>query len=365
MVYISNIGTAPDGQTLTVNWRPVDGDLGITSTGTSFAGAPASGTVPGGNNGTGTISYTITPPAIQAAELSSNPFLEKTSQLEFTVTKDGSDETKSVTLRQIAYNLVPGNVDGVLDTSPQNQTINVRSNFDWTITAVADGDDILQNEGALEGTTRNANTGAGNPLTVTLQPEASNGSKNGKTATITFTSLIDGSTWDITITATDALYVGMFGGALTRTGNEWQFPNKLYIQAKDQSSGLRWGPTNDKTDVTDYWDGKGNTLALYQLSSTKYPAAKACFEKNSGYASITGETDANYVWYLPAQRQLMAAWVSYYSFDDAKPLSAFYRSATEDDASAAWVVYFVNGGTNYNDGPKASSLPVRCVREGN
>jgi hypothetical protein len=253
----------------------------------------------------------------------------------------------------------------VLDTSVQDKIINVRSNFGWTITAVADGDDILQNEGALEGTTGAANTGAGNPLTITLQKEAANGSKNGKTATITFTSLIDGSMWYITITATDALYVGMFGGAVKVIGtNEWQFENKLYIQARDQSSGLTWGPTGDNTGVRDYWDGKGNTLALYQRSSTNYPAANACFTKNSGHTSITEKTDANYVWYLPAQKQLMAVWVSNNSFDAYK-LSADYRSATENSTMYAWNVNFGDGAThNYND--KATpSLRVRCVREGN
>jgi hypothetical protein len=167
------------------------------------------------------------------------------------------------------------------------------------------------------------------------------------------------------------LYVGRFGGALKRTGNEWQFPTKVYIQAKDQSSGLRWGPKNDDTAADSYWDGKGNTLALYQLSSTNYPAAKACFEKNSGYASIT---EKDVVWYLPAQNQLQAAWVSNNSFDGAyKPSSVYSWSSTEYSSysSSAWIVSIGSGSiSDYSNGftnshEKDSSNRLRCVREVN
>jgi hypothetical protein len=162
------------------------------------------------------------------------------------------------------------------------------------------------------------------------------------------------------------LYVGRFGGALTRNGNEWQFKNKLYIQGRDQGGAnktYQWSSNNDDTDVRDYWDGNGNTLKLYnrwKSTTNNYPAALACFTKNG---TVTNETDPNYLWYLPAQRQLQAAWVSNYSFGTYKPSSANYWSATEFNAIAsyAWRVAFGDGATGITTKP--TSNPVRCVRE--
>jgi hypothetical protein len=355
-----------------VNWKPINGDLTIVNTAiganafSSSSGVPALGTttVTGGNGGTGTKTYTIEPPAFTTTELSSNPF-EKASLLTFTVGDGVSYETKSVMLRQMNYALLPTAVEYTLNGGTQSKTINIRSNFGWTITNVSDNHGILVNANGLRGITRNANTG-GNPLPITLQSEKD--SNIGKTATITFTSQIDGSTWDITITATDALYVGMFGGALTRNGDEWQFQRRLYIQRQNQggtSKTYKWGPENDDTSVRDFSDGKGNTLELYNRANN-YLAAEACFTQNSNYTSINAVGHANYVWYLPAQKQLLAVWVSHYSFDDAYKLSsslALYWSATEVDALNTRTVTFISGSSGYSG--KGSLRLVRCVREGN
>jgi hypothetical protein len=366
MVFISSIGTAPASQMLTVNWQPVDGDLVVTSTGTDFAGAPASGTV---NNGMGTISYTITPSAIQPEELTADPFLEKTSQLTFTVTRGASVVTKSVTIRQTAYNLVPGNFDGLLDTSPQNQTITIRSNFPWVVSAISDIDNILQNDNNLMGLEREANTGLGSLLALVLQSESYYASKNGKTAVITVESRIDNSTWDIPITIVEPLYVGRFGGELKQHADgKYRFERTLYIQGRDQHGFYAWGPETETTNVNDRWDGKGNTLALYNLSNN-YPAAETCFTKNVSYTSINNVTDANYRWYLPAQKQLLTAWISYNSFDAAyRPSQPGYRSATEsteNKALYAWVVAFNRGLTSYTYKGNNNYYRVRCIREGN
>jgi hypothetical protein len=268
-----------------------------------------------------------------------------------------------VTIRQTAYNLVPGNFDGLLDTSPQNQTITIRSNFDWVVSDVSDSDDILLYENSLTGTEREANTGLGSSLAITLQPESSYVSKNGKTAVITVESRIDNSTWNIPITIVEPLYVGHFGGELKQHADgKYRFERALYIQGRDQGT-CTWGPTNDDTPADSPWDGKGNTLALFQRSSTNYPAANACFTKNSNYASITGKTDSDYQWYLPAQMQLQAVWVSHNSFDAAhKLLYTYYRSTTESSTSA-WLVIFT-GNTGYTSTfNKTYAQRVRCVRE--
>jgi uncharacterized protein (TIGR02145 family) len=97
--------------------------------------------------------------------------------------------------------------------------------------------------------------------------------------------------------------------------------------------------------------------------SVTHPAANACFEKNSGYASITEKDDL--VWYLPAQKQLMAAWVSYSSFSSTLS-GGSYWSATEDNgnnrSSYAWLVSFSYAYTR-NLTYKTNTFRVRCVRE--
>jgi hypothetical protein len=182
-------------------------------------------------------------------------------------------------------------------------------------------------------------------------------------ATITLRNLTDNnSTWDIPVTIAESLYVGMFGGAVKVVGtNEWQFEKMLYIQVRTQGN-YTWGPVGENTGVRDYSDGKDNTLKLYNRANN-YPAAEACFTKNSNYTSINAVGHANYHWYLPAQRQLMAAWVSHNSFSTAYKLSTvLYRSATEYDASYAWHGHFGQGATTSSN-DKAYLAWVRCVRE--
>jgi hypothetical protein len=74
------------------------------------------------------------------------------------------------------------------------------------------------------------------------------------------------------------------------------------------------------------------------------------------------EDDLNYRWYLPAQRQLQAAWVSNNSFGTYK-LSARYWSATENTAADTWYVNFGDGYTNSNNKATSNLNRVRCVRE--
>jgi hypothetical protein len=168
----------------------------------------------------------------------------------------------------------------------------------------------------------------------------------------------------INVTQEGLLYVGRFGGALLETNpDEWQFEKALYMQGQNQggtNATYQW-----KTEVTStpgtrsYLDGKGNTLAMTRTGTT-HSAATACFEKNSGYASIEEKDDPNYVWYLPAQKQLQAVLVSHNSFG-TKLSGANYWSATAADAPAAWFLSF--GDSRTSNTSQRFSYRVRCVRE--
>jgi hypothetical protein len=322
-------------------------------------GAPATGTI---NNGTGTISYTITPPAVQLGEIRVNPFMEKTSQLTFTVTNGVSSETKSVTLRQIAYNLVtdvPATYPLDDLDNPQNNTITVYSNFPWEVSSVTDNDGILLNKDYLITITKEANTGVGNPLPITLQPESLNASRTGRMATITLRNRMDDSSWDIPVTILESLYVGMFGGELTNTGGVWQFKKALYIQNTDESMSIAWSTNAEELQGgTDYMRGKANTWTLYN-NSYNNPAATRCIDKNG---TVTNEMASNYRWYLPAQKQLQAAWVSLNSFHAAYRPSDVYLSSSEGADVYSWRVNFSVDGNTFNF-IKTNVARVRCARE--
>jgi|GEM_PF-6798460 len=182
------------------------------------------------------------------------------------------------------------------------------------------------------------------------------------TATITATTEDGGKIASCEITVTDAtiegaMYVGYFGGELVKSASGvWKFTRKLYIQDRDESTGIEWATESSATNVTDMMDGKGNT---WKLRSADYPAANLCFEKNS---NVTGVSDLNYIWYLPAQNQLLATSVVYNSFE-TNEIWGPYWSATEVYPSSTW---YVGGNSIYgvfNVQDKSSVLRVRCVRE--
>ena len=157
------------------------------------------------------------------------------------------------------------------------------------------------------------------------------------------------------------LYVGMFGGELKEDPitHEWQFERPLYVQCADASTGIQWQTTTAETFITNKWNGRGNTYDLYNAGTT-HPAANLCFAKNSGIITYTDITDysSDYIWYLPAQNQLMACWVIQ-TFSS----NYFYWNSTEYTTltTNAWNVHFSDGLTYY--GIKTNISRVRCVRE--
>lgn len=368
LVFASSVGATVTPQTLTVNWQPKGADLAITNapvgTNVSFSGSgvPATGTVAAGNGGTGTKTYTITPPAFTEAEVdeqTGNPFLEKVSKIDFTTTNGISFANASIFLRQINYNLLTDVKEDYMPNG-QDETLTVRANFGWTITAVTDDDNILKNNGShLIGLIGGNNTTTGNTLSFTLVAGNLNNTKSGRTATITFKSLRDNSTWPVDIR--EALCVGYFGGNLVKKGDYWQFERRLYVQNVDESTSITWSATTGKLNVTDDTNGKLNTYNLYKSGVTT--VADVCFKKNNNYTNITGVTHTNYNWYLPSEKQLIAAWVAHPSFNsNYRFRSSFYWSSTEYSATLSWLVKFSDGNT-INQNKATATYPVRCVRE--
>ena len=166
------------------------------------------------------------------------------------------------------------------------------------------------------------------------------------------------------------IYVGRFGGELKMNAlGEWEFEKDLYMEESDDSVNEVW-QTNDVLlpgGTTTFEGGKYSTYNLY-LASTTHPAANTCFLKNS---VVTGLNDPNYIWYLPAQKQLQAIWVAHNGFDPAdKLIDSNYWSSTEGSANSAWAAYlgdvWGDGGTNASSKDNwygMLTFRIRCVRE--
>ena len=167
------------------------------------------------------------------------------------------------------------------------------------------------------------------------------------------------------------MYVGMFGGELKKTGGVCQFERPLYVQCANASIYVAWQTVASiETLINNKWDGRGSTYSLHTAAATVHPAANLCYNKNH-YGSISynniSDYSPSYIWYLPAQDQLMACWASNYSFShpfdntDTPTTYYLYWSATESGANGGMTVNFINGLVSGSS--KTYLRSARCVRE--
>lgn len=296
----------PAQQTFTVNWQPKDADLTVinaqvgTEAFPSNSGAPTSGTVSAGNNGTGTITYTITPQAFTAAEVdeqTGNPFLEKVSKIDFTTTNGVSFANASIFLRQINYNLVvSGITDYILDGN--TYSFNVKSNAAWRIKSIkeapSDGKTpMLQfqsGDNMLEGETGGYDTANGETITFSVIADPTQSisgtiyvvfeSQDGLFSEVTVPLNIVNSIWarsNIVFVPSDDLEKYPQGGYLTFAVTQ---ADNATIPANSQGVFFHWGslvaispaPLPGTTDIT-YKEGKypnGHILFDPRPSSVSY-----------------------------------------------------------------------------------------------
>lgn len=143
LLFSEGANTSVTPQTFTVQWGPATLPVTITNTpqgtpafpGGGSTGVPVSGTL---NAGTGSHSYTIQPTAITQEELNLNPFVEKKSLLNFSVSNDRITESKNILLRQMVYNLVVDQPTSFYRLDGSTYTLRVRSNTDWKIKSVTE-----------------------------------------------------------------------------------------------------------------------------------------------------------------------------------------------------------------------------------
>lgn len=144
-----NAGTAPASQQFKLSWAPATSDLFYTSTTTSnlfdFSGAgdiiPANGSL---SDPTGTQTYTVAPNVITPADIASDPFYERSSIYLYTVSNGVANATKSLILKQYAYNMVPV-VESVYLMDGTQKSFGVRSNSPFTVDIKTNPNNVVSN----------------------------------------------------------------------------------------------------------------------------------------------------------------------------------------------------------------------------
>lgn len=125
-----------------VTWTPVDHNVDITTESPEewnpfepdwlFPNPSPSWQIAA--NPSGKESYTITPPTVNQSMINTDPFYQKETTYNFTVSNGSDSETKGITLHQIYYNIIVDTYTYRLDG--KTYTLNVRSNTDWVITKI-------------------------------------------------------------------------------------------------------------------------------------------------------------------------------------------------------------------------------------
>ncbi len=139
----------------------------------------------------------------------------------------------------------------------------------------------------------------------------------------------------------------------------------LIVSLTDLSIGAVWGLFGtDAPNCESSWNGAANTAAIIAAGVEAGSAAQLC----DAYEAV-GFTD----WYLPAIDELNLMYNAKYNLNQSLSQIAggapfdlnagpyiYYWSSSENNSSYAWIFYFGNGTTNYND--KGVNYYVRAVR---
>lgn len=181
LVFAAPINTQPVSQQFRIKWSPASFTVtsvnsAVGSAAFSFDGAsdqPGSGALLNISDPSGEKLFTIRPTAIVSSDLTSNPFLEKISKVDFTLFNGETYLSKSIFLRQSTYNLVFSNVSSSYWTNGSAYTFNVRSNANWRIKSISQqltsGTGSLLNlqvsDNLVVGATGSSNTNPGTPVT--------------------------------------------------------------------------------------------------------------------------------------------------------------------------------------------------------
>lgn len=233
LLFYSKTGTKPTPQQFVVVWDPKNDECNISSTELNGNGFNyGTGDTPGTGEltmtkgkGTGRQTFNIAPPAISEKELKQNPFIEKTSKVDFTIKNGFSYMNKSLFIKHVNYTLFAFDKKSSYPMDGAQHSFTIRSNDAWTATIINNDSKAL--------VSLDVTSGKGNPT-------------KGETVRFTLANDISGPT-------ANTIGTGKFDIKFTSVNN--RFEPKIYTFTC--ISGLSWAGSNI------YWDGQKLTFDDY------------------------------------------------------------------------------------------------------
>jgi uncharacterized protein (TIGR02145 family) len=258
LVFVAAPDVAPAAQQFQVNFAPKAASLFVSVSPVGFnppfayqpgSSVIATAVVSGVN---GRMSYHIQPAALTAADLSSNPFPERTSKIDYSVSNGAAYESKSIFLRQMVYNTLVDVADKYM-LNGSSYSFTVRSNTTWAIKpgSLSDPDGILETlDMSQSGGYNTSILSPGNTINFKVV-KAENGSKNGKTATLVLTDP-SGKMTDVTFTI-KGVVCGTNGIPIKQKIGNHEYLTHYYGTGADQRC---WMVENSKEGI---YSGTTNT----------------------------------------------------------------------------------------------------------
>ena len=156
-----------------------------------------------------------------------------------------------------------------------------------------------------------------------------------RTGSITFTKA-DGSTKKIDITQLHALRVGRFGYGNTSSLDDSIYSAPLFTEQLHEFTTMPIFSASNALPNNALYNGRFTAInfsitdtsyynnASFDYHASAYPAINYCAYKNRGSGPNGKLLESDIKWYLPAQAQLLAMWISYESYKSIAT-SDFYR----------------------------------------
>lgn len=147
LLFYSHVGATVPEQQLNVSWQPKAANPVISKLSVPDAvdfdfGSGDEVTVGQLVDHYGTVSYMIQPPAMTQAEVDANPFLEKASRFDFTVSNGNTNMSKTIHIRQRNYAAVP-TVSPTYAMNGLDQYFTLKANAPWRIEIADDPDNAI------------------------------------------------------------------------------------------------------------------------------------------------------------------------------------------------------------------------------
>lgn len=141
------VDAIPVSQQIKLGWTPMVSDVFVnvsTIKNGGFTFAEGSDVLANGSvtDPTGSKAYTLQPPAITTANLTTDPFYERISVVLYSVSDAITTSNKVLTLRQFAYNMVPV-TDGVYLMDGTKKSFGVRSNAPFEVEIKSNPNNVI------------------------------------------------------------------------------------------------------------------------------------------------------------------------------------------------------------------------------